>query len=58
VLVAAEDREPMLQGEGRDPGVVGRDRAARSPERNSQRGVGDSGLACHLEEVEVLQMGR
>jgi hypothetical protein len=32
VLVAAQDGQAMLQGEGRDPGVVGRDRTPRSLE--------------------------
>lgn len=32
VLVAAQDRQAMLQGEGRDPGVVGRNRMSRSLE--------------------------
>ena len=57
VLVPAQDRKPVLQGEGRDPGVVRRDRTTEAPEGHPQPGVGDSGPVRHGEDLEMRKVG-
>jgi hypothetical protein len=57
VLVSAEHGKPVLQCEGRDPGVVGRNRTARMLESDPQRGVCDRGRVRDWKNVEVRQFG-
>lgn len=56
MLITAEDREPVLERESRDPGVVGGNRTAGAPERYSQRRISHRRLLGDGKDLEVSQL--
>mgnify|MGYP007080403924 CR=1 FL=1 len=56
VLVPAQHRQPMLQSEGSNPGVIGRDRRSRLLEHCSHRRVADRCDRRDIQYFEVREM--
>jgi hypothetical protein len=57
VLVSAEDRQPVLDRKGRDPGIVSRDWSTQPFQCRAQGRIGFGRFLGNRQEIEVAKMG-